>query len=318
MIVWAKQNGNWTTASIWAFWNESTQQIEDYGQMPQIDDIVFSNSYQITISNNSNIKVAKLTNEINPYTNLGGGVFIVQTNCVITADVYCETGSLLYFTNTGGQFTLVGNVETSYSNTNSQVIYLNTYTVLIQITIIGDITINNGLLGGGVSSFQFCTAMNITGNIYCDGNAFTNQCPRITTINGNISINNGSFFNYSGNNTNNYVNGNITYNAPISYIGAMATNKLTINGNLYYSVKNPFLNVADVVFENDNWEWRYIGEGDPVFIILPYPSQPNVFPQEIDVRKDVPYAYGVKVGKLEPVTVTNTNTINVYPYKKRQ
>lgn len=39
---------------------------------------------------------------------------------------------------------------------------------------------------------------------------------------------------------------------------------------------------------------------------------------ENDVKINVPYAYGVKVGTLEPVQVNATNTINVYPYKKRQ
>lgn len=299
-VVWANQAGNWTNTAIWSYWDEATQSIQLYGQVPQENDIVYTNGYQVTISSNSQIKVAKLTNEINPYTNLGGSFFIVQTNCLITADVYCETGILLYFSNIGGVFTIVGNVETSHNDANSQVIYLNTYNSLIQINIIGNIYVNNGRLGNGVSSFQLCTNMTITGNIYCNGIAFTNQAPRITTINGNVSINNGSFFNYSVNNTNNYVNGNITYNSPISYIEARAAKKLTINGNLYYSVKNPFLNVAEVVFENDNWEWRYIGAGDPDFIILPYPSQPNVFPNETDVKKDVVYAGGLLVGTFEP------------------
>ncbi|MBQ1732709.1 MAG: hypothetical protein II037_10910, partial [Bacteroidales bacterium] len=74
-VVWAKSNGNWATASIWAFWNEATQQIEDYGQIPQSGDIVYCNGYTVQFTGNLNIGNGTFINGENPYTNRSGGYF---------------------------------------------------------------------------------------------------------------------------------------------------------------------------------------------------------------------------------------------------
>ena len=75
-VVWAKSNGNWQNASLWAYWDGSS--IQNYGQVPQLTDVVYANGYQI--SSTQNVEVDELRTDKNPYTNLEGGVFTVTTN----------------------------------------------------------------------------------------------------------------------------------------------------------------------------------------------------------------------------------------------
>ena len=81
--VWAKSNnGAWSNAALWAFWNESTQQIEDYGQIPQADDIVYLNGYivQVNVTTYTYLQVAEIRNDLNPYTTRIGGYVDLLNN----------------------------------------------------------------------------------------------------------------------------------------------------------------------------------------------------------------------------------------------
>ena len=75
-VVWAKSNGSWQNSSLWAYWDGSS--IQNYGQVPQLTDVVYTNGY--LVSSTQNVEVDELRTDKNPYTNIEGGVYAVTTN----------------------------------------------------------------------------------------------------------------------------------------------------------------------------------------------------------------------------------------------
>ena len=293
MIVWAKQNGNWTSASIWAFWNENTQQIEDYGQMPQIDDVVYCNGHTITFSDTV-LTVKELHNDLNPYTqNEGGSINRTATNATISfnCDFFGDgQTNILNGAGNGIPYIINGNV-------NDAVIVTGTYQQSTTINGNCKNTCSSGL-GGGVYK-----------NLIINGNVLIEEGRRFflstasagtqetrMTINGilsqfgDIAISIGV---YPTTIYGKYIVGNgVSFNSNMTLYGEV---DLTRNNNKVPMTGNYGLNLQtdSIVFENVD------------------------YPNEADVKKDVTYAFGTKTGTLESVTVTNTNTINVYPYKRR-
>ena len=88
----------------------------------------------------------------------------------------------------------------------------------------------------------------------------------------------------------------------------------TQNNGKIISASSNFLACKSYIIQNPETFSHICEDGN--FVITPT-STPIVYPNENDVKKDVFYAYGTKRGTLEPVTVDATNTINVYPYKRR-
>lgn len=191
--VWAKASANWDDTTNWAFWNENTQQIEDYGQVPQTDDVVYLNGYLVNIIAQT-ITVDEIRNDTNSYTNRYGGVLRFRTaasdiincnklvvNSTITNSYYQSNTNLTLTFNVNESITIAPNVAflfTSHGGANPQ-------------------TVNcpNIYMGQGSTFYNILSQAEgycyINGNIYCDDYFYlvgnnANQGKLTFTIVGNV------------------------------------------------------------------------------------------------------------------------------------
>lgn len=281
-VVWAKSNGNWATASIWAFWNEATQQIEDYGQIPQSGDIVYCNSYTISqvSGNHSSIDVS---NEKNPYTNLQNGGLNVVGNVnfgnIFVSDTTIITlvSNISFYNITFNQLTING----------SAVAIRKTYGLSINIT--GNIALNNNQgqifdrtnFNAGVTN-----SLNINGNIYTRGSiavgsSASNNNPNINEI---------------------IINGNVY--ADNVQINIRAVTAFTINGN----VETEGINLLCGIISNSaqrprNYITGFVHRMDATpdgIIVTDYQLNNTAqYPSEDEVKENTEYAWGEKVGTYQ-------------------
>ena len=291
-VVWAKSNGNWTTTTLWAFWNETTQQIEDYGQVPQIGDVVYCNGNNITVV--TNIITGMVTNAVNPYTNTGGGkIVLTNTNYSLSSNFDAVTNEIIFI------------------NKNNPV----------SLTI-------NGNINGYSDQYIFERSTNdtlsliINGNVHCECTYFIwNNSQNIylfnCTINGRYDI-----FNYYSNRDESsrgtlaiagifsiYKNA-ATYNTIISgvfsaHYSVLFTNSLTINGSITYKSTNNTMGVRYTtlnILNPDTFTWKDVTEprSNP-FIILTDAEMNNrqQYPSENEVKEGTEYVWGEKVGTYQ-------------------
>ena len=292
--VFAKQSGNWTDTTLWAFWNESTQQIEDYGQVPQDGDTVYLNSY--TITSDINIGNGLITNKVNPHTTLNLGKLVDNTTTTINITANFE--GYLY----------------------NSVILDSTPSNRKNITINGNITT--------------CTISSKYGNLIVNGNVTDSVISMSTTshnygttltINGNIETSLGvTPFPITGSGTNSTssftVNGNITDNGSAEFCSRINKLSIVINGDYISTNTHPLCNAQVISFELNgiyssifsNWvitNLFYVGENTQ-FILTDRNNRQFSFstsgvlitdyPAESNVKKDVPYAFGQMVGTYQP------------------
>ena len=175
-IVWDKNGGNWNDATTWAFWNELTQQIEDYGMIPQEGDVVYSNGYDGTLSGIITIK--ELNFDTNPYTGRSGGCRRAVDATILNCDIIGNNNNSIYisiwYTDS---LTINGNVK------DFQIIGTASPTLVIN---------------GNVSDFLYkCTSttngtksLTINGNVYSIKNGGTYNGTWNLTVNGVWSIDN--------------------------------------------------------------------------------------------------------------------------------
>ena len=176
-VVWAKASADWNNATNWAFWNENTQQVEDYGQVPQTDDVVYLNGYQVNIISQT-ITVDEIRNNANPYTNRSGGQLrfrTASTNIINCNKLVANSQIILSYYQTNINLTLTFNVtdsitiapnvnflHTNHGGTNTQTVNCpNIY--MGQGSSFYDILKNDNTTEG------YCY---INGNIYCDNYFF--------------------------------------------------------------------------------------------------------------------------------------------------
>lgn len=285
--ITAVQNGNWSDASTW-----------DLNRVPTVDDDVFIENYVIVPP--SNIIV-------NSLHSFGGQLNIGRL--VITGDVFIDnSGTLL---SGGRHYTINGDVQLD-KNTG--------------------IVANTNNAGGGNSI--------INGNVYIAetyiGNNWNtpSQYYGVTTVNGNI-VNKSQSLIFPVTTSNSLViNGSVETINLMSY-STLTSSSLTIYGNVVckkiVSSNNRtacYLYGGTIVYDDgqipncniivgEETTIINLNESNNISLLTKYQLD-NIeqYPAENDVKINVPYAYGVKVGTMEPVTVTNTNTINVYSYKK--
>ncbi len=177
------------------------------------------------------------------------------------------------------------------------------------ITINGNVTSSTPT--NGFITRTGTTNLRINGNVLWNGVLGANNIQ----INGNYSMSNVSTSTTS-----------LSINGDIKVVnGSVVAATLDFGGqNIQYANTDNCIGILaqTINFTNDNantFVWRDISEPrSNSFIILTNYELNNTdqYPAENDVKINVPYAYGVKVGKLEPVTVDSRNTINVYAYKK--
>ncbi|MBQ5901293.1 MAG: hypothetical protein IIW86_05480 [Clostridia bacterium] len=189
--VWAKHAGSWSTASIWAFWNETTQQIEDYGQIPQNDDIVYLNGFSVSLGTTSVTYIAKeIHNGANPYTGIAGGS-LNGYNFTLVSDLYSEYSSSLYSSNFNGTtrgFMINGNIYI-IGNSPSFNISLGGYST---------VKINGNIYADSYNGIVFQQATNYVHVIIVNGSviapyatlatSYTGTSSSYITINGNCEV----------------------------------------------------------------------------------------------------------------------------------
>ena len=278
--VWLNQDvSSWYTPSAWYYWDEDTQSAQPYGRNPQAGDVVYLNGHHIT-ANHSVTFLGKVTNGLNPYTNRSGGGF---------TGMYSQTH----------QFAEIEVVNENFmaGSTNNAI----TISFFAQ---------NINLIGTGVL-YQKGTAnltVNISGNVVRSSHNYLCNvvCENTYLFSGTSATINGNlqYSNYEP------IKGFIratTINVPDTFeitrtddIGITAIfTKYTMNNRQQYPSE-------DVVKQGVEYVW-----GEKVGT---YEAPP-----ESVVLKGYVYDNGDKIGTLEnEVVVDNTNTINVYPYKRRR
>ena len=314
-VVWAKSNGNWYDTTLWAFWNESTQQIEDYGQVPQVDDVVYCNGYVVTI-NQSYIECKELRNGLLSYTNRFGGNFTgyaTSSPIEVHADLYSEVDEFYLFTLKGS----------AYNTASSQIFVGNLYAP------------KGWLINGGDARYDITINGNISGQLYSISSGAGSKVVRIV-INGNVECN------YIGKSTNGAssppihitINGNVLlhnslvqYGRNLDYIqnGILAlVDNATLDVVQYAGYESYTITLDGVLDIKNHTQWQIFNNsnlslkttnGLTIKTNFDYPTE-NVVkegytyafdekvgtyqqPPESVVLKDYVYDNGDKVGSLE-------------------
>ncbi|MBQ1719622.1 MAG: hypothetical protein II027_03130 [Bacteroidales bacterium] len=325
MKIWAKQAGPWTTASLWAFWNENTQQIEDYGQAPQIGDEVYLNGFQVdALSQDINIGDGIVSNEsitIGSYTTTAGG-YLHCTGAAghtYTMGLHAESGYVFYCVTGSNNATVnwVGDiyVSTTYAiridqNTTPNYVFQGNISLMDgcsifnsyhpNASVINSLTINGNITNDGDQSIQAYLKNNLTNN-------------NISTIRINGNIGKGvsitpTYLTFA----NVIINGrwDLTYNEIIttltihtlyahnsSYIRTTTTN---VNGSIYYTGQHLGVTYITLNINAPN-DFRWVDITDirinPFIIVTNWDLNNQIqYPPENRVVAGTPYAFSQKVG----------------------
>lgn len=337
--IWARGNGNWN-GSIWDYFNENTQQIETYPfTKPQSEDIIYLNGFTITATENINIGNGVIRNDLNPYTNLSGGKISIPTSLanyngyvnanIIGGDVFVigsSTSNVFLFSGniklTNRLFTGLESINKSVT-INGNVDCTENPTFIYQssgfiFTINGNVKIGNASLYVRNTEQTGSTPITINGNVTAINNTtayIAENCGSITFNIGNIDFENSNA--QLSNNSVSLNVGNFYFSNSISCNDVTANNIKALNnailicntlnvGKIEYQstnngigVKYTTLNVLDV----NTFTWKDLTEPrvNPFIIVTNYDITTTTnYPAVTDVKKDVPYAYGQKVGTFKP------------------
>ena len=300
-------------------------------------------TYSITITGNCVAPASASAGVINSNGNTSTGRRYVY----VTGNVDCSRGgSLMYncglglFVVTGNVilgdgtfFHLVGNYLNSstitgkLSCTDGSTGYLcNLFINTSQTLKIGEVDFLNGspILFAGANAIAHY--INITGDLKVSNNVSSQQAASIT-VGGNVYSNRGYWGAPSANLT---VGGTLTQISR-SWLGSNSAQTrvngdiyllegarlqtycatFILGGNLHTAGHNTPLGCVTGTFTvPDDFKVFYEENADPYVHLFSRYQLDNTeeYPAESDVRKDVPYAYGVKKGSLD----VNTNIINIY------
>lgn len=271
--VFAKQAGSWTDTTLWAFWNETTQQSEDYGQVPQNGDIVYCNGYNVAIPTVLDIGSGILSNGTNPYTGRVNGIFTCAATSAavnITANLEGVNGNVISFS--GNQ------TQGAVFNGN----FLSNYGVLLNSMANQQTATINGNVKG--QFIQTSYAGNFTYYININGNWENGAHIEQTRSSYNVVINGVCF-------------------ASINPVNNLSLTSFSVNGIMYiiddYIVRFTIKinGKIDVTQSNVNFfpsvsTIQFLGESEIVTKAADYPS-----PE--DVRKNITYDFGDMVGTME-------------------
>lgn len=335
--ITAVQNGNWSDASTW-----------DLNRIPDIDDDVYVGQY-IVRNLPTNVTVKSVHNTIGycKFTNTptqifngdlfsGEGVEVLQMpqnpkTLYINGNVYgsmIRTNHDVYSSGQRQTIVIDGNVTLSrddilWNRPSSGQFHYNYW----NLTINGNITLNQNskLIDTRAGNGNHEISLSVNGNSYFydlssigDLKIYQPLHKITLTFNGNVFLNSDNFLSssilYSTFNTFT-IYGDFEI---VDHVGVNFTNihNAYIYGNVKYHNKyrlNGLFQVRGNVYAHDDYKCIYAGDDSPILYCVPSVEYPNVY----DVREGVPYADGQLVGKLEPVEVNTSNTINVYPYAKR-
>lgn len=286
--VWAKSNGNWTDTTLWAFWNENTQSIEDYGQVPQDDDIVFANGFTISVGNGFSFNGTFCNGHGEHTSNSGGKLQCISGTIYVKTLICTSVGYVVLFHPLGYGQSGTLNFQNAYCTNN--------YNSLVQsdagpLALSGNIYCEGNVSLSAYSSY----ALTINGNLYCETSCNINWA-------GGALYLNGIFENVYCDATRQFIiNGSVTV-APNQVFKTTNANS-SINGNIKYSGSGYFdffnfniLNPTTITIKDISAQ-----RVNPFIIVTDYEiNNTTNYPAETDVKKDVPYAYGQLKGTFEP------------------
>jgi hypothetical protein len=313
-VKWAIANGNWNTPEIW-----------NDGELPQGGDTIYCNGYNITYTTDVNIGNGLITNALNPNTNRVGGRMVESNsnaNVVLSliANLEAVNTEILTVASSGTGATIirsniVGNITTTdcyaiykynyyenltiTGNVNGRLITEQNYNNNT-ITINGNVTQeeNNYLIYGNSTTYNIAT-VNING-IYKTNYQMSNQMGRIVAINiiGELQVYGGIIINKA-----------IKLDGVLNCVGnndLIPTTSLTTSTRIIVkTMPTADYPPEDAVKQGVEYAW-----GELIGTYLPD------YPPETVVLKDYAYDGGEMVGTYEGGG-TVQNTINVYPYKRR-
>lgn len=337
----------WANAGSVIYYYDETEPVEEdrikpYNSLPKPGDTFYMNGYNNTQGSSYTVNIPDgiIRNDLNPYTGRTGGQAtgtgnngIVNYICKeihvgdtvfhsqgtngnatinVTGDIYCEGTAAFFYKAGNGVLSLrvTGNVyrgpdaqlTTAYSDRGGNIIINGNYYGYNSIStsgMNGSVTIN-----GNVEMFssRLCSQTHSTvviyGNVKLHNNAYlSNATQTAVVIYGNITLEGQDLFTVKAT-TVSFYGDKITY----SNFDPLKTLFFTSNLNVYSEQLE--------IERTDDY-------GESVLISKYQLDNTDQYPAESNVRKDVPYAFGQKIGQLEPVTVDSRNTINVYPYAKR-
>ena len=348
VTCWLTANvSTWASASSVIYYYDETEPVEEdrikpYNSLPKPGDTFYMNGYNNTQASGYTVNIPDgiIRNDLNPYTGRTGGqatgtgnngtvnyickeihvgdtVFHSQgsngnATINVTGDIYCEgTAAFFYKAGNGVLYLRVtGNVyrgpsaalTTAYTDRGGNVVINGNYygyNVISTSGMNGSVTIN-----GNVEMFanrlcgQTHSSVVIYGSVKLHDNAYlSNVAQTGVAIYGNITLEGQDLFTVKAT-TVSFYGDKITY----SNFDPLKTLFFTNNLNVYSEQLE--------IERTDDY-------GESVLISKYQLDNTDQYPAETNVRKDVPYAFGTKIGQLEPVTVDSRNTINVYPYAKR-
>jgi hypothetical protein len=264
-IRYAVASGNWSSTSTW-----------NGGTLPQADDDVYANGFNVTI--NQNITVTKITTEVCPPTAIGGGAFNSTANTILTCNIVGGNSVCLICNNNAGvNLRIIGNVIAI----NSTAISLVVNAFITQLT---------GNVYGGLST----GAVGIS----------TSNSSQINNIIGNLISNVGPAYVSSGTNNDTIV-GNVY--ASSTQVGATNNGGFTITGNLFNSGGYMAIRTQRA-FINTNNQIQWLVQNQSSQNIQLYSSDYFIgIPSGSDVRKGV--IYGIANSLTGSLAVPPTGSV---------
>lgn len=348
VTCWLTENiSSWVDAGSVIYYYDETEPVEEdrikpYNSLPQPGDTFYMNGYNHTQTSSYTVNIPNsiIRNDLNPYTGRTGGqatgignnrsfnyickeihvgstIFLSQftsgsVTINITGDIYCE-GTAAFFHQAGGgnlYLRVTGNV---YRGPDAAL--TTAYTDRA-----GDIVINGNYYGyNAISGSGMNGPVTINGNVEMFASKLCGQPHSAVAIFGNVKLHGGACIS-SSTQRNVSIYGNITLGGQNLFTG----NVTTVNfygDNITLSNFDPlqalfFTN--DLTVHSEQLEIEQTDDYSKAVLISKYQlDNTDQYPSESNVKKDVTYAFGQKVGTLEPLTVDSRNTINVYPYAKR-
>lgn len=326
-VKWAVANGDWNAG---ATWNDGT--------IPTANDDVELNGHSISVR--GNIVAKTLKNENGGYIGCNATTLSVAIGTILQMSTTTSILSLA-FSGSPSHFYFSCNIEQQVAKPVISVAARSGYTHTLLIN--GYITLQPYGYFFDLTASDITLSWVINGNIgavedyaYLQGLAYNTQIPKLTI--------NGLCQNVSPRVTVNTFDMNGRLDVAGGVIGCTTLN---INGSITYKSTNNTIGVRYTtlnILNPDTFTWKDISEPrtNP-FIIVTDADMNNrqQYPPENEVKEGTEYVWGEKVGTYQAppesvvlkgyrydndekegtleneVTVDSTNTINIYPYKRR-
>lgn len=341
VTCWLTENvSTWASAGSVIYYYDETELVEEdrikpYNSLPKPGDTFYMNGYNNTQASSYTVNIPNgiIRNDLNPYTGRTGGqatgtgnngtvnyickeihvgdsTFHTQgTNgnatINVTGDIYCE-GAGPFFNKSGNgvlYLRVTGNVHRGHD---------------AQLTVAASDRAGSIIINGNYYGYNVISTSGMNGSVTINGNVemfVTRLCGQThskVVIYGNVKLHNNAYLSSTAQ-TAVSIYGNITLEGQDLFT-VKATTVSFYGDKITYSNFDPlktlfFTNNLSVYSEQLEIE-RTDDYGESVLISKYQLDNTDQYPAESNVKKDVKYAYGAKIGTLVPVQ--SSNVINIY------